>query len=942
MAHASTSASADILDVLRLVCGPGDVHELRCLNTPKGTVSGNFSDLGKMAEAAARWSGKAESVYLTLNPINPDLLARADNRCKEYARSTTADVDIVRRDWLLIDFDPVRPAGISSTDAEHEAALERAQQCHQWLTKQHGWNDSLYVADSGNGAHLLARIDLLNDEPSKILLQKVLERIAQRFNDAAVTVDKTTFNAARICTLYGTLKAKGDSTETRPHRLARMITDPDDENGPGVLAHCLDASELEEFLADTEVAQKPRRPKKPELAAPPLTASKLADIATYTVPFENPTDGGGPFDMEAYIFQHELVTRPAQPHMGGTRWQMDCLFNESHRAPDAALFVTPSGAAAYKCSHNSCSGNDWHALRDKLEPGWREAREERQQKRAASTEAAKEIPIPAHRDSKGAPEYAAGQIVEILECESWGVSAMDTHAAHAHRIITALGKDLAFTPSIGWLVWNGRFWDRDDKDDTLTVSRVAAISQLVVSEAGKLYGAAAHLARAGRVDDAAAMGKAAKAHLKHAQTTESTPFIKATLTQAAGKLRIDVALLEPKPWIFGMQNGVWDHGAWREHRREDWMTGLSPIDTSSCGNDEGREWFSVLDRITGRDDDFAHTLQDVVAYAMSGASHLRMLPWLYGPKGSGKSTIAELTMTILGPMATTIEPKYLSEHADRERLGAVLWGKRLLVCAEAGRVNISAEVLKTLSGGDSYPVRFLYREAFQANPSHALLFAGNDPPNMTAWDDALHDRILTLPCTHSLSEPEPLQLTGSVRIEAIRKDPKSALVQGFALWALGGLDRLYQRQAIHVATVVQDATADFWAETNPLTGFWQSIPETSLREGIERKVLRERYSSWAGDEGITKLFGPKALGLACKAEGLTLVKRDGFYYWIRRNAKSSENEKGQDQGKKAKMDPDLDNFSYERKISHKRYSNQSQNLPLLPQNCPEMLEEGKI
>ena len=107
---------------------PDSVVELRILNTRQATVSGYFNDPEKLAQEAGSWSGKVPGVYLTLNPVNPDLLTRAQNRLIPYAKHTTSDSDILCRCWLPIDLDPQRPAGISSTDAEHEAALRRAQQ----------------------------------------------------------------------------------------------------------------------------------------------------------------------------------------------------------------------------------------------------------------------------------------------------------------------------------------------------------------------------------------------------------------------------------------------------------------------------------------------------------------------------------------------------------------------------------------------------------------------------------------------------------------------------------------------------------------------------------------------------------------------------------------------------------------------------------------------
>lgn len=61
-----------VADALRVLTEPGQVVELRILNAPRvGTVSGYFDDPEKLADAAARWSGKAPAVYVTPNPVNP-------------------------------------------------------------------------------------------------------------------------------------------------------------------------------------------------------------------------------------------------------------------------------------------------------------------------------------------------------------------------------------------------------------------------------------------------------------------------------------------------------------------------------------------------------------------------------------------------------------------------------------------------------------------------------------------------------------------------------------------------------------------------------------------------------------------------------------------------------------------------------------------------------
>jgi hypothetical protein len=209
-----------ILRSLEVLVEPGSVTELRALSTSKRTMSGYYNNLETMAQHAATITD-AEGVYLTLNPVNPDLLARSANHVTPWAKHTTADNDILRRRWLPIDFDPRRPAGISSTDAEHELALDRAQQCNLWLSDR-GWPEPV-LASSGNGGHLLYRIDLPNDAHSTDLIKRILNVIADRFSDDQVEVDRNVFNPARIWKLYGTYAQKGDSLTDRPHRLSRLL-----------------------------------------------------------------------------------------------------------------------------------------------------------------------------------------------------------------------------------------------------------------------------------------------------------------------------------------------------------------------------------------------------------------------------------------------------------------------------------------------------------------------------------------------------------------------------------------------------------------------------------------------------------------------------------------------------------------------------------------------
>jgi putative DNA primase/helicase len=341
----SRSLDADLAEMqkaLSLLHMPDSVIELRILDTGRtGTVSGYFDNFERLAEAAARWSGKAPALYITLNSCNPALLARSANRLTSWAKHTTADHDIVKRHWLPLDFDPVRPAGISSTDAEHEAARERARACMDWLHRQ-GWPKPI-SADSGNGAHVVYPIDLPNDEKSAALVKRCLEALALLFSDQEVSLDLSIFNASRIWKLYGTKACKGENLPERPHRLAHLLGVPE----------TLQAVSIDHLARLAAMLPPPRTAASHRLAAE-----------------------RAPFDLPRWIAEHGLHVAMHGPWgAGGRMWVLNpCPWNPDHTNRAAYIVQFADGAIAAGCHHNGCADNDWHRLREVYEPGWRDRR----------------------------------------------------------------------------------------------------------------------------------------------------------------------------------------------------------------------------------------------------------------------------------------------------------------------------------------------------------------------------------------------------------------------------------------------------------------------------------------------------------------------------------------------------------------------------------------
>ena len=348
------AGAEDIRSTLSLLFPEDAVVELRALGD--GVHSGYFSDFDLLATRAKTLDSLSpvRGVYVTLNEVNPALFSRCANRVRRCSRgdATTADADIMRRRWLPIDFDPVRPAGVSSTADEHAAALLRAEEVRVWLATR-GFPAPI-LADSGNGAHLLYRIDLANDSESLRLIQGCLSVLDALFSDDAVHCDTANSNAARIWKLYGTMACKGDDTPVRPHQLSRIVSAPDEVQ-----------------------------------VVPDDVLRNLAGFIPLSSAVAEAGKRRGSFDLRWWLGYHGVPVKTEKPWQGGTLFTLvTCPFSSAHT--DGAFAVQfGNGAVFAGCHHDSCGGGvqRWPEFRAMYEP-------ERTAQKITNTTGGTEYPIP--------------------------------------------------------------------------------------------------------------------------------------------------------------------------------------------------------------------------------------------------------------------------------------------------------------------------------------------------------------------------------------------------------------------------------------------------------------------------------------------------------------------------------------------------------------------
>ncbi len=114
-----------IKEALNVLKDDGQLFEVRILKG-KQIISGYFRDVETLEKAFKTVDLRGANIFYTLNYINDDCYFRTQRDCFRQEKTTTSDSDIVAYQWMLVDLDPVRSTGISSSKKELSKAYEMA------------------------------------------------------------------------------------------------------------------------------------------------------------------------------------------------------------------------------------------------------------------------------------------------------------------------------------------------------------------------------------------------------------------------------------------------------------------------------------------------------------------------------------------------------------------------------------------------------------------------------------------------------------------------------------------------------------------------------------------------------------------------------------------------------------------------------------------------
>lgn len=782
------------------------------------TASGYFDDPRKAARAAIQYEARRpDGIYLLMNEPDPALFARSPNKMTDWPKASTSDQDIVRRCWLMLDIDPKRPSGVGSNPRQLASAERLARECRDLLCGA-GWPEPV-EGMSGNGAYLLFGLDLPHNDETTALVTSVLKAIHHKVGQTIVPpdepiaqVDLSTFNAARVIRLLGTMNRKGQPTPGLPHRRSRLLAVPERVEPVPVELLRAAVSDWSAPMPSRAARVTPVR----SAAAPAVAVPPTATTATTPVPS---ADFRHRLKVDTWLTDRGFgfTVKPAPDCHGRTVYLLDnCPFDSSHGGTkEVAVYQAPDGKLGAKCMHNSCTGKGWKEFKTAIG-----------------------VPDPGHYDPPLAPRSAPPASAPTPPAAHENT----TDLGNARRLVALFGTDLRHCHPWGKdMVWDGRRWA---SDETGQVERFA--KETVRS----IYAELAPLT------DPYARQRIAK----HAAASESAKSISAMIRLSRSELGVPVlpADLDRDPWVLNVLNGTLDlrTGILRPHRRDDLLTRLAPVafdPAAVCPI-----WEAFLDTIMDGNARLIEYLRRVIGYVLTGNVDEQVMWVLYGEGANGKSTFLNTILKVLGEMyAMQAVPELVmarqSEAHPTER--ADLFGRRLVACVETEQGRRLAESLvKQLTGGERVRARRMREDFWEFDPTHKLFLVTNHKPAIRGADKGIWRRVKLVPF--------------AVTIPDAKKDPAlpeklKAELPGILAWAMRGCQE-WQRGGLTHPPEVEAATAEYRAEMDTVGAFLAECCADGPDELRVRKTdLYTAFVSWSaksGDAGISRNDFNRRLG----------------------------------------------------------------------------------
>ncbi len=395
--------------------------------------------------------------------------------------------------------------------------------------------------------------------------------------------------------------------------------------------------------------------------------------------------------------------------------------------------------------------------------------------------------------------------------------------ALAARFSTRFADELRYTPSWGWLLYDGRRWKRIA--DVLVMERARPVCREMAQRC---------------LEDAEIPRPSTREGLARSIASAQTVAAVERLARGDTCHFVEASRWDSDLWLLNTPGGTVElrTGELRPHRREDLITKVA------CATPRGGcdRWLRFLAEVTEGNTELQDYLRRLAGYALVGDPVEECLDFFYGTGGNGKGTFLATLQHVLGDYATTAAAEtFVESKSDRHPCDlAKLAGARLVVANEIDENRRWDEArVKSLTGRDVISARFMRQDFFDFVPQFTLIVAGNHKPSLKTVDESIRRRLHLVPFAVTIPrDKQDVNLKTDLRKEA----------DGILAWALRGC-REWQARGLDPPEAVLSATTEYLGQEDTF-GMW--LQECCIAgEGMEERslYLYESHRSWRSERG---------------------------------------------------------------------------------------------
>lgn len=411
------------------------------------------------------------------------------------------------------------------------------------------------------------------------------------------------------------------------------------------------------------------------------------------------------------------------------------------------------------------------------------------------------------------------------------------------RYLSLHAENLRHCTGLGWHIWGGQRWQRDERGQALHMACDVAksIEENELAEAEE----ALEGAHVGGDKEDVAHAKSWFEKLQRWVTkcrNVNTLEAMVKLSSVHPSTSIVAKDLDADPWLLNCENGTIDlrQGGLRPHLRGDLITRMASAPYDPKATCPG--WEAFLAEVQP-DEQVRAFLRRLAGYCLTGVIREHVLPLFVGVGANGKGTYIKLLSAAMGTYARSVPADLFTPGAERNlqhpTIKMCVMGVRFAPSQETQEgARLDVATVKNMTGGDEISARFMNKDFVEFWPTHKFVLATNARPIIVDTSDGIWRRLLPVLWGANFTGREDTELPDRLRSE----------LPGILAWAIRGC---MEWQAVGLAppASVLEERDRYRAQSDPLGDFLRDMCRSGEGLRVAKAELYEVYASWMSGSG---------------------------------------------------------------------------------------------